>query len=110
MPTLLEMQTAMKASLIFRDTGAVAAMLAPHVTADRLDIYRNTFIHTLTKALRLSFPVTERLVGQEFFEGAAQIFIADHPPRVAWLDQYGGEFVASCIAFRRRNRLPISAR
>ena len=92
MPTLLEMQTAMQASLIHRDNAAVSAMLAGHITADRLDIYRNTFIHTLTKALRLSFPVTERLVGEEFFEGAAQFFIADHPPGEAWLDRFGVEF------------------
>jgi hypothetical protein len=99
MPTLLEMQTAMQANLLHRDNGAVSAMLAGHITADRLDIYRNTFVHTLTKALRLSFPVTERLVGEEFFEGAAQFFIADHPPREAWLDRFGGEFPDFLRAF-----------
>jgi hypothetical protein len=92
MPTLLELQTAMQASLCHRDNEPVSAMLAGHITADRLDIYRNTFVHTLTKALRLSFPVTERLVGKEFLEGAAQFFIAEHPPRAAWLDQFGAEF------------------
>ncbi len=92
MPTLHEMQTAMHASLVRRDNGAVSAMLAAHITADRLDIYRNTFLFGLTKALRLSFPVTERLVGEDFFEGAAQFFIAEHPPREAWLDQFGGGF------------------
>jgi hypothetical protein len=92
MPTLLELQTAMRASVILQDGAAVSAMLAGHIGADRLDIYRNTFIHTLTRALRISFPATERLVGEAFFEGAAQIFIAEHPPRVAWLDQYGGGF------------------
>jgi len=92
MPTLLEMQKAMQESLLNRDNQAVYAMLAGHVSADRLDIYRNTFVHTLTKTLRLCFPVTERLVGEDFFEGAAQIFIEERPPRVAWLDLYGGEF------------------
>ncbi len=92
MPTLLETQTAMQASLLHRDSRAVSALLAGHVSANRLDIYRNTFVHTLTRALRLSFPATERLVGVEFFEGAAQVFIAGHPPRAAWLDQYGGDF------------------
>jgi hypothetical protein len=92
MPTLLELQTAMRVNLVHRRGEAISAMLAAHVTPDRLDIYRNTFIGTLTRALRLSFPVTERLVGGEFFEGAAQIFIAEHPPQAAWLDLYGGEF------------------
>ncbi len=99
MPTLLELQTAMQASLVHRDNEAVSAMLARHITPDRLDIYRNTFIRTLTKALRLSFPVTERLVGEEFFEGAAQFFIANHPPREAWLDRFGGKFPDFLRAF-----------
>jgi hypothetical protein len=105
MPTLLEIQKAMQASLLRRDTDAVAAMLAVHVTADRLDIYRNTFIHTMTKALRLCFPVTERLVGAEFFEGAAQIFIAEHPPRAAWLDQFGAEFPGFLRSFPPANSI-----
>jgi len=92
MPTLLETQRAMQASLLSRDSSAAAAMLAGELTVDRLDIYRNTFIHTLTKALRLCFPVIHQLVGQEFFAGAAQIFIGERPPRAAWLDLYGGEF------------------
>ena len=99
MPTLLELQTAMQASLVHRDNEAVSAMLAGHIPADRLDIYRNTFLFGLTKALRLSFPVTERLVDEEFFEGAAQFFIAEHPPREAWLDRFGGEFPDFLRAF-----------
>jgi len=39
------------------------------------------------------------LVGEEFFEGAAQFFIAEHPPRAAWLDQFGGEFPDFLRAF-----------
>jgi len=92
MPTLLEMQSAMKASLLHRDSRAISPMLAGDVPTDRLDIYRNTFAHTLTRALRLCFPVTQRLVGEEFFEGAAQIFIGERPPHAAWLDLYGSEF------------------
>jgi hypothetical protein len=92
MPTLLEMQEAMQASLLSRGSSAVAPMLAGYVSANRLDIYRNTFVQTLTKALKLCFPVTQQLVGEEFLEGVAQIFFSERPPRAAWLDLYGGEF------------------
>src|SRR5258708_30291420 len=92
MPTLLKMQEAMQASLLHRDSQTVSAMLAGHVPANRLDIYRNTLILTLTKTLRLCFPVTQKLVGEEFFAGAAQIFVGERPPRAAWLDLYGDEF------------------
>jgi hypothetical protein len=99
MPTLLEMQKAMQVSLLTRDSAAVTAMLAGHIAVDRLDIYRNTFVHTLTKALRLCFPVTQRLVGEAFFEGAAQIFIGERPPQAAWLDLYGRDFPAFLRCF-----------
>lgn len=92
MPTLLELQRAMRASLVDRDDRAAAAMLAENVPADRLDIYRNTFISGVTKALRLSYPAVHRLVGAGFFEGAAGLFIAQHPPHAAYLDDYGAEF------------------
>src|SRR5712691_11487100 len=106
MPTLLEMQTAMRQSLVHRDIAAVSAMLAAHVAPDRLDIYRNTFLLTLTKALRLCFPAVQKLVGEEFFEGAAQICVAEHPPRSAWLDQYGGAFPDFLQAFSPAESVP----
>jgi hypothetical protein len=91
-PTLLEVQNALRKSLVERDDGAAAAMLAPHVPADRIAIYRNTFITGVTKALRLSYPGVHRLVGDDFFAAAAGIFIASSPPHTGYLDQYGAEF------------------
>jgi Putative DNA-binding domain len=91
-PTLLELQRAMRASLVDRNDGPAAAMLAENVPADRLDIYRNTFVTGVTKALRLSYPAIHRLVGNDFFEGAAGVFIARHPPCAAYLDEYGADF------------------
>jgi hypothetical protein len=91
MPTLLEQQHAMRRSLIGHDDGAAAALLSDGVAHDRLDIYRNTIILGLTKALRLCYPIVQRLVGADFFDGASRLFIAEHPPRSAYLDQYGGE-------------------
>jgi hypothetical protein len=89
-PTLLEVQRAMRASLLGNDDGAAAAMLAEE--PDRLNIYRNTFVAGVTKALRLAYPAVHRLVGADFFDGAAGLFIAQCPPRAAWLDEYGAEF------------------
>ena len=92
MSTLLETQHAMRASLVGGDDRAAVAMLADGVGADRLNIYRNTMVTGVTKALRLTFPTVHRLVGADFFEGAAVRFIAQHPPRAAYLDDYGAEF------------------
>jgi hypothetical protein len=94
MPLLLELQHAMRDSLVRRDHEVAAAWLSDPSLRERLDIYRNTFLAGLTKALRLSYPAVDRLVGAEFFDFAAHVFIADHPPRAAYLDLYGGEFPA----------------
>src|SRR5260370_28222787 len=106
MPTLLEMQAAMRQSLVHRDSAAASAMLSAQVRAERLDIYRNTFLLTLTKALRLCFPVVLKLGGDEIFEGAAQVFIAGHPPRAAWLDVYCAAFRAFLRAFGATASVP----
>jgi hypothetical protein len=90
-PTLLEVQNAMRKSLVDRDDEDASALLAGRVPADRLDIYRNTFIIGATNALRLSYPAVHRLVGQDFFAGAAAVFIAGNPPQSANLGHYGAE-------------------
>jgi hypothetical protein len=92
MLTLLELQRDMRAGLIERDVGPIAKSLVDGLGPDRLDIYRNTILSGLTKVLRLAFPAVERLVGGEFFESAADAFIAEHLPRAAYLNQYGDEF------------------
>ena len=101
MPRLLELQQAMYRSLAERDdreaaSHIVAGGLAPEA---RLSVYRNTFIGALTNALRLCYPAIYRLVGAEFFAGAAARFIQAYPPASASLDDYGGEFAAFLADF-----------
>jgi hypothetical protein len=91
-PTLLEVQNAFRDSIIAGDDTQAATMLAEHIPPDRLAIYRNTSAHGLARALRLSYPAVHRLVGDDFFAAAAEVFTERHPPRSACLDQYGGEF------------------
>jgi hypothetical protein len=99
MPTLLETQRAMRTWLVDGERDAAAALLADGISPDRLDIYRNTFVANATRALRLTYPAIYKLVGDEFFEGAAAAFIAQHPPRSACFDHYGEAFAAFLAAF-----------
>jgi Putative DNA-binding domain len=92
MPRLLEIQRAVNRCLIERDQEAVAPFLTDGSPINRLDIYHNTIFSGLTKALCLTYPAVQRLVGVDFFEGVAQLFIVWHPPRAACLNCYGGEF------------------
>lgn len=101
MPSLREVQHALRQSLVERDDRAAVPFvfddgLAP---ALRLAIYRNTFDGNLANALRLSYPAVHRLVGAEFFEGAARIFAHARPPPAAYLDEYGSEFPAFLADF-----------
>jgi putative DNA-binding protein len=94
MPSLHELQSAFRRSLVEREDGAAATYvvgdgLAPE---QRLAVYRNTFASNLANALRLSYPAVHRLVGAEFFDGAARIFAHEQPPRAGYLDEYGAEF------------------
>jgi hypothetical protein len=93
-PMLRELQRAVRRSLVERDDSEASTYVAANglSAAGRLAVYRNTFSSVLTNALRLSYPAVHRLVGAEFFEGAARVFIEAQPPHSACLDDYGGEF------------------
>lgn len=91
---LLELQRAMRRSLVEGDDSAASTYIAFSGLSptERLAVYRNTFASVLTNALRLSYPAIYRLVGAEFFEGAARVFIEEQPPHSACLDDYGADF------------------
>ena len=102
-PTLLEVQRALRRSLVEHDDGEAAGyILADGLASEgRLNVYRNTFIGALTTALRLAYPAVHRLVGPEFFEGTTRIFIEKEPPRGAYLDEYGSGFPEFLAQFRQ---------
>src|SRR6516164_9000957 len=99
-PTLLEIQTAMRRGLLGNGDATIAATLGNALApADRLSIYRNTSRTALTNALRLNFPAVQRLVGEDFFAAAAESFIRCEPPCTAWLDFYGEGFAEFLQSF-----------
>lgn len=111
MPSLHDLQDAMRRCIIERDdvdaiTHIAANGIAPQ---DRLSIYRNTFRQTLIRALRLSYPAVDRLVGAVFFDAAAADFIAQHPPRSSYLDEFGGDFAAFLEQFAPAASVPYLA-
>src|SRR6267154_686616 len=113
-PALLELQRALRASFLSYGDGEISVHVvdAGIGAGERLDIYRNTFASVLTNALRLSYPAVHRLVGADFFQGAARIFIARHLPTGACLDDYGGAFPAFLSGFEPASSLtylPVDA-
>lgn len=81
--------------------------------AARFAVYRNNVFVGLTKALAHHFPVTERLVGTEFFVAMARAYAQDHKPASPLIFAYGGDFpdfIASFQPARELAYLPDVAR
>ena len=93
-PSLRELQDAVRRSIVVRDDGEASRYVVGTVMMpqERLSVYRNTFTQTLIRALRLSYPAVDRLVGAEFFDAAARDFMVGQPPRSSYLDEFGGDF------------------
>lgn len=108
MPKLLDVQRAVHRGLLDPESGAAATLVVDDGLApsDRLAIYRNTMISVLANALRLSYPAVERLVGTEFFEGAAHFFLSERLPKSAYLNDYGGDFPEFLGGFAPAASLP----
>jgi hypothetical protein len=87
--------------------GLTSARGAPDTT--RFAVYRNNVVAGLSKVLEQRFPVTSRLVGEEFFRGMARAFIAGHQPRSPLLAQYGGELPAFIAGFEASASVPYLA-
>jgi hypothetical protein len=60
--------------------------------AERVDIYRNNLREGFIKALAISFPVIERLVGADYFRQLALEFLRTHPSRSGNLHHLGAPF------------------
>ncbi|MFZ5780259.1 MAG: putative DNA-binding domain-containing protein [Pseudomonadota bacterium] len=72
----------------------------------RIGVYRNNVHASLVAALAARFPVVQRLVGEEFFEATAVLFIRRQPPSSPVLSEYGAGFAAFLAAFEPAAGLP----
>lgn len=94
MSSLHELQDAMRRSILSRDDLDAAAWIVDDgiEPTKRLSVYRNTFASTLIRAMRLSCPAVDRLVGTAFFDTAVREYITVRPPHSSYLDEFGGDF------------------
>jgi hypothetical protein len=72
----------------------------------RFSVYRNNVIASLGKALEQKFPVTLRLVGDDFFRGMALAFIAQNRPRSAIIADYGSGLPDFIEGFKAADSVP----
>ncbi|MDP1613163.1 MAG: DNA-binding domain-containing protein [Sulfuritalea sp.] len=75
----------------------------------RFAVYRNNVVVGLIDALADSFPVTQELVGEQFFRAMARQFVRASPPRSPVLTLYGEGFAEFIEAFPEAAGLPYLA-
>jgi len=78
-------------------SGVIAA-LEPDIKS-RFDVYRNNVFASLIDALKDSFPVIEKLLGEDYFRALAAEFIIASPPASPVLLEYGTGFAAFVANF-----------
>src|SRR5262245_60827514 len=61
---------------------------------NRMKVYRNNVMSSLTDAVLAGFPLTQKLVGKPFLEQAARLYVADNLPAAGNLNGYGKTFPA----------------
>ena len=59
----------------------------------RLAVYQNNYAHSLSEALKDSFPVVLRLIGNDLFTALAIDYVMSTPPNQASLLTYGESFI-----------------
>jgi hypothetical protein len=94
---LHEMQTAFASAMLGEDDDAEDTLLACIVSKDvgrneRLSVYRNNMHHNYREALRAVYPVVERLVGERFFDYAADRYMRLFPSVSGDIHGFGNHF------------------
>lgn len=77
--------------------------------ARRLAVYRNNVVASLIDALANGFPVTQALVGEEFFRAMARIYVAGSPPASPLMMDYGRSFPDFIATFAPAASVPYLA-
>jgi hypothetical protein len=75
----------------------------------RFTVYQRNHVSGLVAALAKTFPVVQRLVGDEFFAAMATRFVFRSPPRVPVLAEYGADLADFIAVFEPAEALPFLA-
>ena len=107
---LRELQRVFADSIIHGGDAAVPSIIGGKLSgARRLEVYRHNVFSNLRGALRDVFPVVERIVGEGFFQHAADQFIRETPSTSGDLNQFGREWPAFLATYPHAEELPYLA-
>jgi len=91
---LRELQSAFRRAVLEGDSAAIAPIVVEDglFADERIAINRSNVLASTAAALGDVYAAVARLVGERFFDHAAQEFVCAHPPTNACLNSYGAGF------------------
>ncbi|GAB2884327.1 hypothetical protein GCM10027046_11130 [Uliginosibacterium flavum] len=78
----------------------------PEHNAALIAVYRGNAVANTLGALRLAYPVSEQVVGEECFAELARLYWRAHPPQSGDLNEYGEAFAAFITSVEEMTELP----
>lgn len=93
MSDYFDLQTRFAEALADYDAGAATAQFDgdPERIKRRIALYRGNVLAARHKALAAAYPVTRKIVGEEFFEALARVYMQAHPSVSGDLNEFGGD-------------------
>jgi hypothetical protein len=109
--SLLELQAAFSAHIAGDDRAdLITSVIGDSISAAaRLRVHRHHVLRSLASALAATFPTVQSLVGEEFFRGMAQTFVAGSLPEQPVLSEYGADFATFVEGYGPAGGLPYLA-
>ncbi|MGF1779741.1 DNA-binding domain-containing protein [Vibrio nomapromontoriensis] len=96
MKTLADIQQQFSHALLNTNSTQMCGVVSDHFSAqERIQIYRNNFVISLSEVLQATYPITFALVGEECFRAIAKFHIIRHPPQSGNTLDYGAGFKQS---------------
>jgi hypothetical protein len=92
MHSLHELQATFATAILERDSSRIDWSVGGDNRRDRLAIYIGNVYHNLREALRAVYPTVDRLVGQQFFDHAANRYIRENPSQSGDIQRFGDRF------------------
>ncbi len=73
---------------------------------ERLKVYHNNIVGSLTEVLRACYPICENLTGGDFFKAMARAFIFENPPTGGCMHKYGEKLPGFIHRYKMAQPLP----
>jgi hypothetical protein len=108
MPSLRELQSSFAAAVFSggEAPGEFLSCCTGSQVERGLQAYRNSVLANLAGAVRMSYPVLQRIVGQAFLDAAIRHYVLERPSTSGDLNAYGGDFDAFIDAYEPAAELP----